>query len=87
MTSNITQSLKDVLKNKFSLRDAEIKLFISKYHDLFNIYLAKMDGSTKQIIRTNKELNELYDLFLDFILDSAQLLKNNRENNESIDWF
>ena len=33
-----------------------------------------MDNTTKHIIRNNKQLNELYDLFLDYIIDSSQLL-------------
>jgi hypothetical protein len=33
-----------------------------------------LDDSTKTIIRKNSKLNDLYDLFLDYIIDSNQHL-------------
>jgi hypothetical protein len=50
------------------------KLFICHYSVLFNSYLSKLDDNAKHIIRNNAQLNELYDLFLDFIIDSNQHL-------------
>ena len=50
------------------------RLFILQYSELFNKKLAGLSDSTKHIIRNNKELNDLYDLFLDFIIDSSQHL-------------
>jgi len=56
------------------LKNTSSRLFITRYSDLFNRNLAKLDDSTKHIIRNNKQLNDLYDLFLDFIIDSSQHL-------------
>lgn len=53
------------------------KLFICRYSTLFNEQLAKLDNVSKHLIRNNKQLNELYDLFLDFIIDSNQHLEYN----------
>jgi hypothetical protein len=50
------------------------RLFILQYSELFNKQLANLSDSTKHIIRKNEELNSLYDLFLDFIIDSSQHL-------------
>jgi hypothetical protein len=50
------------------------RLFILQYSELFNKQLAGLSDSTKHIIRKNVELNSLYDLFLDFIIDSSQHL-------------
>ena len=50
------------------------RLFILQYSTLFNRELASLSDSTKHLIRKNKELNSLYDLFLDFIIDSSQHL-------------
>jgi len=50
------------------------RFFITTQADKFERHLKKMDESTRHLIRHNKELNELYDLFLDFIIDSNQHL-------------
>jgi len=50
------------------------QFFISKYSAMFNEYLSRLDDNTKHIIRNNKQLNGLYDLFLDYIIDSNQHL-------------
>ena len=49
-------------------------LFITKYSNLFSKFLQDLSPHTREIIRGNKELNEMFDLFLDFILDSSQHL-------------
>ena len=51
------------------------KLFLARYHMLFEKMLQKLDANTRQVIRSNKQLDEMYDLFLDFVLDSAQQLE------------
>jgi len=48
--------------------------FIAKYSGLFSLFLERLSPQTRDIIRKNKELNDLFDLFLDFILDSSQHL-------------
>jgi hypothetical protein len=67
MTSGLNLEEKDLEK-------ITSKLLLLKYSSLFNKYLCSIDDSTKHIIRNNKELNNLFDLFLDFIIDSNQHL-------------
>jgi hypothetical protein len=50
------------------------RLFISQYNALFNEYLTKVEPHTRELVRRNKELNELYDIILDFIIDSSHHL-------------
>lgn len=54
--------------------DVALRVFLTEHSDKFQRYLAKLDNNTKHIIRNNKQLNELYDLFLDYIIDSAKIL-------------
>lgn len=54
--------------------DVVLRVFLTEHSDKFQRYLAKLDNNTKYIIRNNKQLNELYDLFLDYIIDSAKIL-------------
>ena len=56
------------------------RLFITQNADKFERYLATLDDNTRQLIRNNKQLNNFYDLFLDFILDSNQHLEKNDAN-------
>jgi len=60
-----------------SASETSNKLFIARYSIIFNEYLIKLNDSTKHLIRNNAQLNELYDLFLDFIIDSNQHLEYN----------
>jgi len=53
------------------------RLFIAQQADKFERYLASIDANTRDIIRKNEHLNNFYDLFLDFILDSNQHLEKN----------
>jgi len=53
------------------------RLFIAQQADKFERYLASIDANTRDIIRKNEYLNNFYDLFLDFILDSNQHLEKN----------
>jgi len=53
------------------------RLFIAQQADKFERYLASIDANTRDIIRKNEQLNNFYDLFLDFILDSNQHLEKN----------
>lgn len=51
------------------------RLFIAQYHQQFNNFLSSLDNTSKHIIRNNKQLNQMYDLFLDYIIDSGEQLK------------
>ena len=58
-----------------NLKDSIHELFISRYSALFNSLLLAFNNDTKHIIRNNKQLNQMYDLFLDYIIDSNQHLE------------
>lgn len=51
------------------------RLFIAQYHQQFNNLLNSLDNTSKHIIKGNKQLNQMYDLFLDYIIDSGEQLK------------
>ena len=59
------------------INEMKDRLFIAQYADRFERYLTSFDDNTRQLIRNNKQLNNFYDLFLDFILDSNQHLEKN----------
>ena len=50
------------------------RYFLANQVDRFEQFLATVNSDTRTAIRKNDQLNELYDLFLDFILDSNQHL-------------
>ena len=50
------------------------RYFILSYTNKFERCLNELDDSTKTVIRKNSKLNDLYDLFLDYIIDSNQHL-------------
>lgn len=56
-------------------------LFISQYIAKFNRQLDLFSESSRHIIKNNKELSEMYDLFLDFIIDGAQHLDYQQVKN------
>jgi len=51
------------------------RVFIAHQADKFERFLKSLNENTRHTIRSNKQLNELYDLFLDFIIDSNQHLE------------
>jgi hypothetical protein len=61
-------------KEKEEIKKACDRLFLSRYNILFYKFLNTLDDSAKHLIKNNKKLNEMYDLFLDFIIDSSQHL-------------
>ena len=72
---------------KEEVLDVIDRCFITKYNNLFSSFLQKLSPNTRDLIRKNKELDELFDLFLDFILDSSQHLdyKQAKEAEKNID--
>jgi hypothetical protein len=56
------------------IQEVSDSLLMAKFNVEFNKFLHSLDDSTRQIIRKNKKLNEMYDLFLDFIIDTSQHL-------------
>jgi len=77
--------LKKITKEE--VLDVIDRCFITKYNNLFSSFLQKLSPNTRDLIRKNKELDELFDLFLDFILDSSQHLdyKQAKEAEKNID--
>jgi len=59
---------------KQDIQDVVEGCLLTRYSNLFSSYLQKLSPSTRETIRHNKELNELYDLFLDFTIDASQHL-------------
>jgi len=57
-------------EKKDSYRD-----FVSKYSNAFNAAIEDVDREAKASIKSSYCLNKIYDLFLDFIIDSKRILK------------
>lgn len=79
------KNLKEVLKKEVEY--TLDKCFISYYSNLFNNYLQNLSPETRALIRSNKELDKLFDLFLDFTIDSSQHIDylNAKEAENDID--
>ena len=58
----------------YPTKEIKDEFLINEYNVKFNKMLHSLSDPTKKIIRNSKELNDLYDLFLDFIIDSSQHL-------------
>ena len=52
----------------------ELRFFILQYNDKFTRYLQDLSPSTRELIRKNKDLDRLFDLVLDYTIDSSQKL-------------
>jgi len=50
------------------------RLFITESHHRFNTFIDSLDAPTRHMIRKNAQLNALYDIVLDYVLDSAIIL-------------
>jgi len=76
-----TENLKDYTKK---LTDRTI---LTEYNISFFKFLNTLDDSTKHLIKNSKQLNQMYDLFLDFIIDSSQHLdiEEAKENIKELD--
>lgn len=49
--------------------------FILKYSNAFNAAINDVDCDSKACIKNNYCLNKIYDLFIDFIIDSKRIIK------------
>lgn len=63
------------LKEKEEIKDLSAKLFIAQYAMAFNHCLNSFDDSAKHLIKKHKQLEGMYDLFLDFCIDSNNFIK------------
>ena len=63
------------------------RVFIAQHADKFERFLKQLNEPARHLIRKEKQLNELYDLFLDFIIDSNQHLEATdiREQENKLD--
>lgn len=59
---------------KQDVQKVDDHFFIAKHNVKFYKFLDELDDTSKHLIRNNKQLNEMYDLFLDFIIDSSRFL-------------
>jgi len=48
---------------------------LQKYSNAFNSAINDVDREAKACIKNNYCLNKIYDLFIDFVIDSKRLLK------------
>jgi len=64
---------------KEAIQSVKYKLFIIQYYEQFNHFLNNIDDSTKHLIKKNKQLDTMYDLFLDFVLDSGQIVETDKK--------
>jgi len=55
-------------------KDIYARLFISEQNQKFQSFLDLLNEDTRHIIKKNKQLNELFDIFLDYIIDSGKIL-------------
>lgn len=58
----------------------ELRFFILQYNDKFTRYLQDLSPSTRELIRKNKDLDRLFDLVLDYTIDSSQKLDYMEKN-------
>ena len=65
--------------SKQDVQKVDDHFFIASHNVKFYKLLNEFDDSTKHIIRNNKQLNEMYDLFLDFIIDSSTFLDRQKD--------
>lgn len=49
--------------------------FLQRYSNAFNAAIEDVDRDAKTSIKNSYCLNKIYDLFIDFIIDSKRLLK------------
>jgi len=59
----------------FKKKDDVYKEFIQKYSNAFNAAVEDVDRDAKDRIKGSYSLNKIYDLFIDFVIDSRRLLK------------
>lgn len=57
---------------KQDIKDITDGCLLVRYSGLFHKFLINLSPSTRDIIKNNKELNDLFDLMLDFTIDASQ---------------
>lgn len=65
-----------IILNTLEFNGKEIKYdaFITSYHIRFLNLIDGLTPEIKHIIKRSKELNDMYDCFLDFVIDSKRIV-------------
>lgn len=65
-----------IILNTLEINGKEVKYdaFITSYHIRFLSIIEGLTPQTKHIIKKSKELNDMYDCFLDFVIDSKRIV-------------
>jgi hypothetical protein len=59
---------------EFNGKEIRYDAFITSYHIRFHSLIEGLTPEVKHIIKNSKELNDMYDCFLDFIIDSKRII-------------
>jgi hypothetical protein len=57
-----------------SVKESLDRIFITSYIEKFNKFISNLPIESRDIVRKNKNIDAMYDLVLDFILDASQHL-------------
>ena len=68
-------TLGKIILNTLSAKDAKHEAFITNYHVKCQDVLNRMGPEARKMIQSNKDLNDMYDIFLDFILDTRIIVE------------
>jgi len=55
-------------------RKMKYEAFIHTYHNRFFTVMSRLSETTRNQIRNNKELDSIYDCFIDFIIDTKEVV-------------
>jgi hypothetical protein len=59
---------------EFNGKEVKYDAFITSYHIRFHSLIDGLTPEVKHKIKMSKELNDMYDCFLDFIIDSKRII-------------
>ena len=59
---------------EFNGKEVKYDAFITSYHIRFHSLIDGLTPEIKHTIKMSKELNDMYDCFLDFIIDSKRII-------------
>ena len=59
---------------EFNGKEVKYDAFITSYHIRFHNLIDGLTPEIKHTIKKSKELNDMYDCFLDFIIDSKRII-------------
>jgi hypothetical protein len=59
---------------EYNGKEVKYDAFITNYHICFLSIIEGLTPEAKHTIKKSKELNDMYDCFLDFIIDSKRIV-------------